>query len=130
MKKLIYLSLFLTLFLGQNFIFAQVVPPGSYQPPEIPTQFFSCQPTDSLRVCILRLLDDALKVILVIALAGAAIFIAWAGLLYLTKGPGEPGKSGPKDKIIYAAVGLAIAFLAWVMTVILSRIISGGSQAI
>jgi hypothetical protein len=107
--------------------FAQVPPPGSFPPPEIPTRLFSCLPTDPLRICILRLLDDVLKVILVIALVFAALMVAYAGLLYLTKGADEKARGEAKDRLIYAAVGLVVAFLAWVITVILSRIIGGAA---
>jgi TRAP-type C4-dicarboxylate transport system permease small subunit len=80
---------------------------------------------------MLKILDKILKVILVIALAFAAIMIAWAGVLYIMKG-GEKEEEIKKIKgrLIYAAVGLVVAFLAWVMTAILSRIISEGGAAI
>jgi hypothetical protein len=107
--------------------FAQVPPPGQFTPPEIPTRLFSCLPTDPLRICILRLLDDVLKVILVIALVGTALMVSWAGLLYLTKGHDEASRKAASSRLIYAAVGLVVAFLAWVMTVILSRIIGGAA---
>jgi hypothetical protein len=110
--------------------FGQVPPPGLFPPPEIPTKLFSCLPTDPLRICVLRLLDDVLKVILVIALAAAAIMVSWAGLLYLFKGADEKVRGEAKTRLIYAAVGLVVAFLAWVMTVILARVISGGAPAI
>jgi len=112
--------------------FAQIAPPSNYTPPEIPTQLFSCLPTDPLRICILRLLDDVLKVILVIALAFAALMVAWAGVNYIIKGgeSGEDKQTKIKTRIIYAAVGLVVAFMAWVMTVILAKIVSSGSQQI
>jgi len=124
----------LTLFflLVTNFSFGQgVLPPGSSQPPEIPVSLFSCSPNDTLRICMLRIFDDVLKVILVIALIFAALMIALAGVSYIIKG----GKFGEKDihakdRILYAAVGLVIAFLAWVMTAILQRIISNTGQNI
>jgi hypothetical protein len=107
--------------------FAQVPPPGSLPPPEIPTRLFSCLPTDPLRICILRLLDDVLKVILVIALAFAALMVAVAGLTYITKGSDPDSQKKAQSRLIYAAVGLVVAFLAWVITVILSRIIGGAA---
>jgi hypothetical protein len=111
--------------------FAQVAPPGSFSPPEIPTQIFSCFPTDPLRRCMLRILDDILKVILVIALAFAALMIAWAGVTYIMRGgEGEEKQTKVKTRIIYAALGLVIAFLAWVITVILANVISRGTPAI
>ena len=120
-----FLSLLIfSFFLLPYFSFAQVPPPEALQPPDIPTRLFSCDPNDSLRICILKLLGDVLRVILVIALAGAALMIALAGLGYIRAGKAD---DNVKNKIIYAAVGLVIAFLAWVVTVILTRII-GGSQ--
>jgi len=112
--------------------FAQISPPELTNPPEIPTSFFGCTETDTLRVCILKILDKVLKVILVIALAFAALMIAWAGISYIIKG-GEGGgdkQTQAKNRIIYAAIGLAIAFLSWVITVILAQIISGTEQQI
>jgi hypothetical protein len=107
--------------------FAQIAPPESYTPPDIPTNFFGCLPTDTVRTCILRLLDKFLKIIIVIALALAALIISYAGLLYLYKGADDKARQEAKNRLIYAAVGLVIAMLAWVITVILSKFISSGS---
>ena len=116
--------------LAPYFSLGQVPPPEALTPPPIPTSFFSCFPTDPLRICILRILGDILRVILVIALALAAIMIAWAGLIYLVQGANEDARKGATTRIIYAAVGLVVAFLAWVATALLARVISGGSPAI
>jgi len=109
------------------FSFAQVPPPEAFPPPDIPTRLFSCLPTDSLRICILRLLGDVLRVILVIAIAFAALMIAWAGILYISTGGAKDQLDSIKNRLIYAAVGLVVAFLSWVITVILSRIIGGAA---
>jgi hypothetical protein len=110
--------------------FAQFPPPESFPPPEIPTSFFGCLPSDTLRVCILKILDKILKVILVLALSFAAIMIAIAGITYITKGSDADAQKKAQSRIIYAAVGLVVAFLSWVMTVILERIIRGGPSSI
>ena len=126
--KIYQLLIFITLFslLAPYLSFAQrVSPPESYGPPDIPTQLFSCLPTDSLRICILRLLGDVLRVILVIALTLAALFIAWAGVLYIYTGGAKDKLDSIKNRLIYAAVGLVVAFLSWVITVILAGIIGG-----
>jgi len=125
--KIGQLLIFITLFslLAPYLSFAQVSPPEFYSPPDIPTQLFSCLPTDPLRICILRLLGDVLRIILVIALALAALFIAWAGVLYIYTGGAKDKLDSIKNRLIYAAVGLVVAFLSWVITVILSRIIAG-----
>jgi TRAP-type C4-dicarboxylate transport system permease small subunit len=78
---------------------------------------------------MLKILDKILKVILVIALSFAAIMIAWAGVEYITRsGEGGEKQTKVKTKIIYAAVGLVVAFLAWVITVILSQTIGRGVE--
>lgn len=120
----------ITLFvlLAPHFSFAQVLQPQDIQAPSIPTRLFSCSPFDTLRRCMLRLLQDALEVILVIALAFAALMIAWAGILYIIKGgtASDDDKQKIKNRLVYAAVGLVFAFLSWVIVVILARIIGGG----
>jgi hypothetical protein len=130
MKLTKIISLIAILFLLVPYLsFAQISPPESYEPPNIPTQFFGCDPNEPLRKCMLKILDKILKVILVIALAFAAIMIAWAGVLYIMKG-GEKEEEIKKIKgrLIYAAVGLVVAFLAWVITVILSQTIGRGVE--
>jgi len=106
------------------FSFAQFAQPEQIVPPQIPTRFFSCLPTDTLRTCMLKILGSALRVVLVIALALAAILIAWAGIIYIIN---PEKKDAAKNRIIYATVGLVVAFLAWVFTLIISRIISGAA---
>jgi hypothetical protein len=107
--------------------FAQVAPPEYYEPPDIPTNFFGCLPTDTVRKCILRLLDKVLKIIIVIALALSALIISYAGLLYIYKGADDKARQEIKNRLIYAALGLVVALLAWVITVILSKFISSGT---
>jgi uncharacterized membrane protein YjgN (DUF898 family) len=109
---------------------------GTSQPfvPEPPEQltFLGCQSNDSLRTCILKATLTILKVLIVVALAVAAVMIAWAGFEYIYKS----GKAGekevePKNRIIFAAVGLVIAFLAWALSQMLAKVIvqpSGGPQ--
>jgi len=129
--QIISLISILSLLLVTSLSFAQVPPPEETPPPEIPTTFFGCEAGLSLRQCLLRILGTVLRVILVIALAFAAVMIAWAGVEYILRsGEGGEKQTKVKTKIIFAAVGLVVAFLAWVMTAILSRIISGGTPAI
>jgi hypothetical protein len=109
--------------------FAQIPPPESAPFPEIPTSLFGCLPNEPLRTCLLKLTGVVLRVILVVALAFAAIFIAWAGLLYIgVLGFKEERQKEAQSRIIYAAVGLVVAFLAWVLAFILSRTLGGGVQ--
>jgi uncharacterized membrane protein YjgN (DUF898 family) len=110
---------------------AQVSPPEQFTPPEIPTNLFGCQPSDTLRQCLLRITAVILRVIMVVALILAAIMIAYAGIEYITKA-GKVGEKEvePKNRIIFAAVGLVIAFLAWAAAAIISNVLTrtGGPQ--
>ncbi len=122
--------LIITLLLVPYFSFGQFPPPEQSQPPSIPTSFFGCTQQDSLRVCILKILQKVLEVILVVALALAAIFIATAGFIYLTKGSDNDARKKANSMLIFAAFGLVIAFLSWVITAFLVEIIRRGTQAI
>lgn len=117
----------LFVFLVPYFSFAQFAPPESFAPPSIPTRLFSCSPNDTLRICMLKLLGDALRVVLVIALVFSALMIAFAGISYIAGGEDPAKRAKLNTRIIYAAVGLVFAFLSWVITVIISRIISGAA---
>jgi len=104
---------------------AQVAPPETFNPPNIPTRLFTCDPNAGLRRCILGILSDVLKVILVIALAFAAVMIAWAGIEYILKGGAKAEERDKmKNRIIFAALGLVVAFLAWVIVAVLSNILT------
>jgi hypothetical protein len=105
---------------------AQVSPPEQFTPPDIPTNLFGCQQNDTLRQCLLRITAVILRVIMIIALILAAIMIAWAGIEYITKA-GKVGEKEvePKNRIIYAAVGLVIAFMAWAAAAIISNVLTG-----
>ncbi len=101
---------------------AQIPPPEQAGLPDIPTTFFGCSPTDTLRTCLLRILGQVLRIILVLALVAAAFFVAWAGFLYVYSGKPDEAKT----RMIAAAAGLVIAFLAWVGTFLFTRFIGQG----
>lgn len=121
----IYL-IFLFLILLPYISLAQVAPPEALQPPEIPTSLFGCTEGDSLRRCILKILGQVLRLILVIALALAVLFFAWAGITYITKGTEAGKREQAQNRLLYAVVGLIIAFISWVVLVLLSRFIQSG----
>ncbi len=117
----------LSIFLMPYFSLAQIPPPEQTPPPEIPTSFFGCLPIDTLRVCMLKILGQVLRFILVLALALAAGFIALAGINYILAGGVEEKRKAATNKILYAAAGLVVAFLAWVATFLLSRLVGTGT---
>ncbi len=103
--------LFLPLSLVQGF-------PAQNLPPVINCggNFFACLGFFFLKI---------LQIILALALVLATIMIAWAGILYITKGSsGEKGKE-IHQRIIFAALGLVVAFLAFVFIKMLEIWISG-----
>ncbi len=119
-KGLVLISLFTVAI----FTLAQISPPETTPPPEIPTSLFGCLPTDTIRQCILRLLGVALRLVLVVALAFAAVMFAWAGFIYILSGTDEKKRQEASNRLIYAAVGLVVAFLAWVLVFLLSRFVA------
>lgn len=127
--KLIQIISLITLFsiLVPCFSFAQIEEPQYAQEPEIPTTFFGCYPNDTLSRCTLRILQSVLKVIIVIALCFAAIMLSWAGIIYITAGENEEKRTKAKDRLIYAMLGLVIAFVAWPIVYILSKTVQRGN---
>lgn len=126
MKKLIsVLSIISTLFLlSPYFVKAQFESPEFIREPEPPTRIFRCLPTDTLRQCLLRILADVVRVLLVIVIALSAIFLIIAGIQYIWGS--ENARKAAKNKLIYATLGLVVAFLAWAIVLLLVRVISGG----
>jgi uncharacterized membrane protein YjfL (UPF0719 family) len=108
MKKLFFLLFTSLILLGPNFIFAQnLLFPSQQFPPVINCggNFFAC---------LGFFFQEILQIIVVLSLILATIFIAWAGILYITKGSG--GKEGEIHKrIIWAAVGLVVALTAFAL---------------
>jgi hypothetical protein len=128
-KIISLITIFFLLF--PYFSLAQVSPPDTFAPPEIPTSLFGCQPGDTLRRCLLKIAAVILRVIMVIALILAAIMIAWAGIEYIIKA-GKVGEKevDPRNRIIYAAIGLVVAFMAWAAAAVISNVLTrtGGPE--
>jgi TRAP-type C4-dicarboxylate transport system permease small subunit len=100
MKKIFLILLLI------NFVFAQDLGfPSQKLPPII-------QCGDDFFQCLTFFFDKILKIIIALALVLSAIFIAWAGILYITKGGGKDVEKIHK-MILWAAVGLVVAFLAF-----------------
>jgi uncharacterized membrane protein YjfL (UPF0719 family) len=101
MKK-IFLILFLV-----SFVFAQDLGfPSRNLPPVINCgqDFFQCLGFFFAKI---------LRVIIVLALVLSTIFIGWAGILYITKGGRKEDIKKIHQKLIWAAIGLIVAFLAF-----------------
>jgi uncharacterized membrane protein YjfL (UPF0719 family) len=100
MKKIVLILLLI------NFVFAQDLGfPSQKLPPII-------QCGDDFFKCLAFFFEKILKIIIALALVLATIFIAWAGILYITKGGGKDVEKIHK-MILWAAVGLIVAFLAF-----------------
>lgn len=99
MKKLFLLFLLFNFVLAQEF-------PAQKLPPNI-----RCG--ENFFACLAFFFDKILKVTLTLALVLATIFIAWAGILYITSGSGgEKGKEIHK-RIVWAAIGLIVALMSY-----------------
>jgi uncharacterized membrane protein YjfL (UPF0719 family) len=100
MKKIFLILLLI------SFVFAQDLGfPSQKLPPTI-----RCG--DNFFACLAFFFEKILKVILVLALALSTIFIAWAGILYITKGGGEEIKK-IHQMLVWAAIGLIVALLSF-----------------
>jgi uncharacterized membrane protein YjfL (UPF0719 family) len=95
-------------FLSASFALAQNLPfPSGNLPPVI-----NCG--DNFFTCLGFFFQKVLQIIIVLSLVLSTIFIAWAGILYITKGGG--GKEGEiRKRIIWAAVGLVVALMAFAL---------------
>jgi len=100
-------KIFLILIL-MSFVFAQDLGfPSQQLPPTI-----ECG--DDFFKCLGFFFEKILKVILFLALALSTIFIAWAGILYITKGGGKEENINKIHKMImWATIGLAVALLSF-----------------
>jgi FtsH-binding integral membrane protein len=109
-----------TLFLI-NFVFAQSLGfPSQNLPPVINCgqDFFQCLGFFFAKI---------LRVIIALALVLSTIFIAWAGILYITKGGGkEEDIKKIHQMLLWAGVGLVVAFLAFAFVKLLEIWISRG----
>jgi uncharacterized membrane protein YjfL (UPF0719 family) len=98
-----------------SFVFAQDLGfPSQKLPPIICEDVFKC---------VAFFFDKILKVILVLALALSTIFIAWAGILYITKGGGEEIKK-IHQMLVWAAIGLIVALLSFAFVKYLEGVLS------
>lgn len=102
-------------------VFSQVGGGGGGEVPEPPETLLGCSPNDSFGQCAMKIARLALRVLMIIALILAGIFIAWAGLEFVTKGTEKEGAEKARKRIVFAAVGLVIAFIAWALTLVIKR---------
>ena len=64
--------------------------------------------------CLGFFFDKILRIILALALVLSTIFIAYAGILYITKGGGKAEDIGKIHKmLVWAALGLIVAFMSF-----------------
>ena len=61
---------------------------------------------------ILKLFDSLLTVAMQLGMAAAALFLAWAGFLYMTAGGSPRRMESAKDAAFAAIGGLAVVLLA------------------
>jgi magnesium-transporting ATPase (P-type) len=98
-----------------HFVFAQDsgLPFGQLPPTIVCGSFFDCLAFFFYKI---------LKVILALALALSAIFIAWAGILYITKGGGKDEDIKKiHQSLVWATIGLIVALLSYAFVLNLER---------
>jgi FtsH-binding integral membrane protein len=113
-------KIFLTLFLI-SFVFAQDLGFPSQQLPPI----INCG--QDFFQCLGFFFGKVLRIIIALALVLSTIFIALAGILYITKGGGkEEDIKKIHQMLVWAALGLIVAFLAFAFVKLLEIWISRG----
>jgi len=113
MKKLVALPIIFSL------IFMSV----AFSQEEPPENLFGCTPEDTLTQCIMKVGRLILRILMVLALIFAAIMIAWGGITFIL----QPDKQADaRKKIVLAAVGLVIAFVAWALALLIKRFVLTG----
>lgn len=95
-------------------------------PPEPPTNLLGCNPNDPIGICLMKIAKTILRLLMILALILAAIFIAVGGFIFITKGAEKEGQQKAQKYIIYAAVGLIVAFVAWALALLVSRFAQTG----
>jgi cell division protein FtsL len=125
MKKFIFLILPILLVASSVLAQTNRIPPPNNVTPDIPS-FFLCDPNESLFQCFMSILTLLLRIIIAIAIFFAAIMISWAGVSYITKGEAKDERGKIQEKIIYAAIGLVVALLAWGLTYLIQNIVMRG----
>jgi high-affinity K+ transport system ATPase subunit B len=117
-KTLFIFLLFLSLF---NLSFAQSLPTPPEPNPSL--NILGCSEGMSLRNCMLYILFNILRVILTLAIILAVLFMTWAGVIYITKGSDDKAREKANNMLIFGAVGLVIAFIAYGLVIFLTRIL-------
>ena len=74
------------------------------------------------------ILTQITNVFLFIAGALAVIMIIWGGLRYVISGGNSAAVTSAKNTILYAIVGLIVAFLAFAAVNFILSVLSGGTQ--
>ena len=104
-----------------NFVFAQGLGfPSLRLPPNI-----NCG--DDFFKCLGFFFEKIFQVIITLALPLSAIFIVWAGILYITKGGGkEEDIKKIHQRLVWAAIGLVVALLSFAFVRVLKLWIEQG----
>jgi hypothetical protein len=74
---------------------------------------------------IIKMFDALLEVATKVGLAAAALFLAWAGFLYMTAGGSPRRMESAKDAAFAAVGGLAIVLLARTIATLVQNAIPG-----
>jgi hypothetical protein len=77
---------------------------------------------------IVKLFDTLLGAATSIGLAAAALFLAWAGFLYMTAGGSPRRMESAKDAAFAAVGGLAIVLLAHTVAQLITTAIPNGNR--
>jgi len=120
MKKII-------LYTALIYIFFSLLLPFYLKAQDLPGGFEPENPESGLiqenpRETIMNLFKIIFQVIIILSIAAAVIFFAWAGFLIIFKADFGAGK----NYIIYGVVGLIIALVSWTVIQLITTFVKSG----
>jgi FtsH-binding integral membrane protein len=120
MKKII-------LYTALIYIFFSLLLPFYLKAQGLPEDFNPEEPSSGLvqenpRETIVNIFNIVFRAIIILSIAAAIIFFAWAGFLIIFKADFGAGK----NYIIYGVVGLIIALVSWTVIQLITRFVRSG----
>lgn len=97
--------------------------------PVDPTQATSqkiCETTDTFQVCLTKIFAIVFRVLIFVAGGLAVVFFIIAGILYITGGSNQETRDRSKSMLIWGAIGLVVALIAYAVVKLLQNIVNVG----
>jgi len=94
--------------------------------PDQATEQRICDVNDTTRVCLAKIFTIVFRILILVAGALAVILFIYAGILYILGGAKEDTQKKVKSMLIYGAVGLVVALIAYAVVKLLQNFVNIG----